>query len=41
MVRAIVTLVTGEKNGRGQKLCFSVPAAPLGAAEEVNDHEPR
>jgi hypothetical protein len=38
MVREIVTLVTGEKNGRGQKLCFSVPAVSLGAVEEVSTH---
>jgi hypothetical protein len=39
MVREIVTLVTGEKNGRGQKLCFSIPAAPFGAGEEVSAHQ--
>jgi hypothetical protein len=39
MVREIVTLVTGERNPRGQKLCFSVPAAPLGAGEQVATHQ--
>ena len=39
MVREIVMLVTGEKNGRGQKLCFSIPAAPLGAGEAVATHQ--
>lgn len=39
MVREIITLVTGEKNGRGQKLCFSVPAPPYGAGEGVASHQ--
>ena len=39
LVRKIVTLMTGEAAGQGQKLCFSVPAAPLGADHEVNAHE--
>ena len=39
LVRHIVTLLTGEESGQGQKLYFSVPAAPVGAAEEVNTHE--
>jgi hypothetical protein len=39
LVRQIVTLLTGEAGGQGQKLCFSVPAAPLGADQEVNAHE--
>jgi hypothetical protein len=38
LVREIVMLVTGERSGRGQNLCFSVPAPPLGAAEEVSTH---
>jgi hypothetical protein len=39
LVRQIVRLVTGEEKGRGQRLCFSVPAAPIGATEEVGKHE--
>lgn len=39
LVRQIVTLLTGEATGQGQKLCFSVPAAPFGADQEVNAHE--
>ena len=39
MVREIIALVTGEKNGRGQRLCFSVPAAPYGAGEGVVNHQ--
>jgi len=39
LVREIVRLVTGREQGDGQKLCFSIPAAPLGADEEVNAHE--
>jgi hypothetical protein len=39
LVREIVKLVTGEKHGRGQKLCFSVPAAPFGAVQEVSAHQ--
>jgi hypothetical protein len=39
LVREIVRLVTGREQGDGQKLCFSVPAAPLGADQEVNAHE--
>lgn len=39
LVRQIVTLLTGEDFGEGKRICFSVPAAPLGAAEEVNEHE--
>jgi hypothetical protein len=38
LVRQIVTLLTGE-TGKGQRLCFSVPAPPLGSGEEVNEHE--
>ena len=29
----------GEGEGQGRRLCFSVPAAPLGATDEVNEHE--
>jgi hypothetical protein len=39
LVREIVVLLTAETPGLGQKLCFSVPAAPLGADQEVNAHE--
>ena len=39
LVRQIVTLLTGEENGKGQRLCFSVPAPPIGSGEEVNEHE--
>jgi hypothetical protein len=39
LVRHIVQLLTGEEKGHGRKLCFSVPAAPLGADEEVKSHE--
>src|SRR5271166_1818982 len=34
LVRQIVGLVMGEDEGRGRRLCFSVPAAPLGATDE-------
>src|SRR5580698_5843116 len=39
LVRQIVALVMGEGEGQGRRVCFSVPAAPLGAADEVNEHE--
>src|ERR1700732_2343747 len=39
LVRQLVMMLTGEEVGEGKKLCFSVPAAPLGASEEVNEHE--
>jgi len=39
LVREIVRLVTGHEQGDGQRLCFSVPAALIGADEEVNAHE--
>jgi len=39
LVRKIVTLLTGETAGQGQKLCFSIPAAPIGSEGEVNAHE--
>jgi len=39
LVREIVRLVTDESQGDGQRLCFSVPAAWLGADAEVNAHE--
>lgn len=39
LVRQIVRLVMGEGEGQGRRVCFSVPAAPLGANNEVNEHE--
>jgi hypothetical protein len=39
LVRQIVALVVGDGEGKGRRVCFSVPAAPLGASEEVNEHE--
>jgi hypothetical protein len=39
LVREIVNLLAGDQKGHGQKLCFSVPAPPLGADEEVRSHE--
>src|SRR5271155_5871917 len=39
LVDRIVALVMGEGPGQGRRLCFSVPAAPLGATDEVNEHE--
>lgn len=39
LVRQIVGLVMGEGDGQGRRVCFSVPAAPLGATEEVHEHE--
>jgi len=39
LVRQIVTLLTSEDQGKGRRLCFSVPAAPLGSGEEINEHE--
>ncbi|HTC35966.1 MAG TPA: hypothetical protein VK724_21490 [Bryobacteraceae bacterium] len=39
LVRQIVALLTNEEPGKGRRLCFSVPAPPLGSGEEVNEHE--
>jgi len=39
LVRHLVMLLTGEEVGEGKKLCFSIPAAPMGTGEEVNEHE--
>jgi hypothetical protein len=39
LVRHLVMLLTGEEVGEGKKLCFSIPAAPLGLNEEVDEHE--
>jgi len=35
LVREIVKLLAGDQKGHGQKLCFSVPAPPLGPDEEM------
>ncbi len=39
LVRQIVSLLTNEEPGKGRRLCFSVPAPPLGSGEEINEHE--
>src|ERR1700733_4945501 len=39
LVRQIVGLVMGEGEGQGKRVCFSVPAPPIGTIEEVNEHE--
>ncbi|MCC7499259.1 MAG: hypothetical protein IT160_16880 [Bryobacterales bacterium] len=38
-IRQIITSLVGEKAAPGQKLCYSVPAAPLGADENLTYHE--
>jgi len=38
LIRAITTSLAG-KGEKGQKLCFTVPAAPLGAEENLTYHE--
>lgn len=38
MIREIITSMVGS-GSRGQKLCFTVPAAPLGAQESLTYHE--
>jgi hypothetical protein len=38
MIRAITASLAG-KGEKGQKLCFTVPAAPLGAGEDLTYHE--
>jgi hypothetical protein len=38
LIREITAAVIGEA-GKGQKLCFTVPAAPLGAEENLTYHE--
>jgi hypothetical protein len=38
LVRQIVSLLTNDEPGKGRRLCFSVPAAPLGSGDEVNEH---
>ncbi len=39
MIRAIVTSMVGPAKYSGQKLCFSVPAAPIGGSENLTYHE--
>ena len=39
LVREIVKLLAGEPKASGQRVYFSVPAAPIGADEEVRSHE--
>jgi len=39
LVREIVKLLTTDHGGGRQKLCFSVPAPPLGAKDTVQAHE--
>jgi hypothetical protein len=39
LVRQIVSLLTNEEPGKGQRLCFSVPAPPLGSGDEFGEHE--
>ena len=39
MIRQIVTAMVGPAKRDGQKLCFSVPAAPLGADDNLTYHE--
>src|SRR5271170_7591220 len=39
LVRQIVTLLTSEEPAKGQRVCFSVPAAPLGSGGELSEHE--
>jgi len=38
LIREITSSVTGDVE-KGQKLCFTVPAAPLGASEDLTYHE--
>ena len=39
MIREIISSMVGPGNGERQKLCFTVPAAPLGAQESLTYHE--
>jgi hypothetical protein len=39
MIREILASMLGKSNPEGQKLCFSVPAAPLGAEGSLTYHE--
>src|SRR5258706_10271041 len=39
MIREILTSMLGSGNAEGRKLCFTVPAAPLGAEGSLTYHE--
>src|SRR5579864_37006 len=39
LIREIVFSLTGKNAQKGQKVCFSVPAAPLGSEEATTYHE--
>jgi len=39
MIRAIIQALVGPAQYPGQKLCFSIPAAPLGGNENLTYHE--
>ena len=39
IIRAIVQSLVGPATHKGQKLCFSVPAAPIGGNENLTYHE--
>jgi len=39
MIRQMLLLVLGERNGRAQKVCFSVPAGSLGENASQNAHQ--
>ena len=39
MIRAIVQAMVGPAQFSGQKLCFSIPAAPIGGNENLTYHE--
>jgi hypothetical protein len=39
LIREIVGTLTGKGAQKGQKVCFSVPAAPLGSEESTTYHE--
>src|SRR5258706_5385960 len=39
MIRAIIQAMVGPAKPAGQKLCFSIPAAPIGGSENLTYHE--
>ncbi|HLH37872.1 MAG TPA: hypothetical protein VKX39_01890 [Bryobacteraceae bacterium] len=39
VIREIISLMIGSRAGERQRLCFTVPAAPLGAQESLTYHE--
>jgi len=39
LIRELVNSLTGKNAQKGQKVCFSVPAAPLGSEESISYHE--